>query len=287
MVNMKSVDLTNPTQKSFAFIIIGLILVALYFVLPPLVVIFTNLWIALALGLPLLFFAYNYQMVWSYFKRLSWDLTKKLISSNPLWHMYQYYFYMQRKLEDLNNSIKTIGGIEHETSRSIQGMLSELEGLKRQALQYEKSNATPGMMKLVQGKVGLLQKQTDNLIPKLDFIKKQRKSLIELHEAWSVDTELLKNTLDGKAQEYEMMQQMNKATNSAMAFLQKDSPELREYKQSLIEIESSVAQYTANVENFQREVAPQLTSMNAMSSLNEADGAAQIEKYRQERLAFK
>lgn len=285
MVNMKSVDLTNPTQKSFAFIAIGLILVALYFLLPPLVVIFTNLWIALVLGLPLLFFAYNYQMVWSYFKRLSWDLTKKIISSNPLWHMYQYYFYMLRKMEELNGNIKNIGAIEHETSRSIQGMLSELEGLKRQAVQNEKQG-NPGILKLLNGKVGLLQKQTDNLIPKLDFIKKQRKALIELHEAWSVDTELLKATLDGKAQEYEMMQQMNKATNAAKAFLQKDSPELREYKQSLVEIESSVAQYTANVENFQREVAPQLTSMNAISSINEADGAAQIEKYKQERLAF-
>ena len=143
------------------------------------------------------------------------------------------------------------------------------------------------MMKLLNGKVGLLQQQTDNLIPRLEFIKKQKQSLIELHETWGTDTELLKATLDGKAQEYEMMQQMNKATNSAMAFLQKDSPELTEYKQSLKEIESSVAQYTSNVENFQREVAPQLASMNAASSINESEGAALIEKYKQERLALK
>lgn len=287
MVNMKSVDLTNPTQKSFAFVMIAVLLVVLYFLLPPLILIFTNIWIFIIIAAPLVFFGYNYQMVWSYFKRLSWNMTKKIISSDPLWHMYQYYHYMTGKLEDLNDSIRNIGAIETETSRAIQGMLKELEGLKREALQRQTAGATPGILKLLNGKVGLLQQQTDNLLPRLEFIKKQRQSLIELHDAWGTDTELLKATLDGKAQEYKMMLQMNKATNTAYAFLQKDSPELQEYKQSLVEIESSVAQYTSNMENFQREVAPQLSRMSAASDINAADGAALIEKYKQERLALK
>lgn len=287
MVNMKSVDLTNPTQKSFAFVMIAILLVVLYFLLPPLILIFTNIWIFIAIAAPLVFFGYNYQMVWSYFKRLSWNMTKKIISSDPLWHMYQYYHYMTGKLEDLNDSIRNIGAIEVETSRAIQEMLKQLEDLKRKAIQAAQNSATQGVMKLLNGKVGLLQQQTDNLLPRLEFIKKQKQSLIELHDAWGTDTELLKATLDGKAQEYKMMLQMNKATNTAYAFLQKDSPELQEYKQSLVEIESSVAQYTSNMENFQREVAPQLSRMSAASDINAADGAALIEKYKQERLALK
>jgi len=200
--------------------------------------------------------------------------------------MYQYYHYMTSKLEDLNNSIKNIGAVQNETDRNIQGKLMELERLKKQAIQGQ-NTATSGVLKLLNGKVGLMQQQIDNLLPRLEFVKKQRAALIELHEAWNTDTELLKATLDGKAEEYRMMKEMNNATNSAMAFLQKDSPEMREYKQSLAEIESSVAQYTSNVENFQREVAPQLASMNAANSINEAEGAALIEKYKQERLAIK
>lgn len=287
MVNMKTVDLTNPTQKFIALIFLGALLFVLYFLLPPLVFIFTNLLILIPMVVVVGFLAYNYEAVWSQFKRLSWNMTKKLISTDPLWHMYQYYHYMVKKLEDLNNSIRNIGAIEVETNRSIQGMLKELEGLKREALQKQTAGATPGILKLLNGKVGLLQQQTDNLLPRLDFIKKQKQSLIELHDAWGTDTELLKATLDSKAQEYTMMKQMNGAIGSAMAWLQKDSPELRDYKQSLVEIESSVAQYTSNMENFQREVAPQLSRMSTAADINAADGAALIEKYKQERLALK
>lgn len=287
MINMKTVDLTNSTQKFIALLALGAVLIVLYFLLPPLITIFANLWLLAIIGIPMLFLIYNYQLIWGLFKKLSWDLTKKLISSDPLWYMYQYYHYMMSKLEDLNSSIKNIGAVQNETDRNIQSKLRELDGLKRQAIQQQNAGATAGILKLLNGKVGLLQQQIDNLLPRLEFVKKQRQSLIELHEAWSTDTELLKATLDGKAEEYKMMKEMNNATSSAMAFLQKDSPELREYKQSLAEIEASVAQYTSNVENFQREVAPQLASMNATNSINESEGAALIEKYKQERLAIK
>jgi len=287
MVNIKSADLTSSGQKAIAGIVLVLVLVILYFVLPPLITILTNLWIAAIIGIPLGFFIYNYQIIWSIFKKLSWEMTKKIISADPLWHMYQYYYYMQNKLKELQASIVEVGGIYTKTERSIADMAKQLKDLQEEAIQHEKRGSSASIIKLVGGKVGLLQKQIDNFLPKLEFIKTQKKALTELYDAWSVDTELLKDTLDSKAQEYELMKTLNKANTSAMAFLQKDSPELREYKQSLIEIENQVSDYTANMENFQREVAPQLSRMAVTSSINEADGAAIIEQYKQKRLTEK
>lgn len=282
---MKTVDLTNPTQKFIAGIAIVFLLIALYFLLPPLVIIFKNLWIAAILGVPLLFIIWNYEIVWSLFKKLSWDMTKKIISSDKLWYLYQYHTYMINKIDQLHLSILKIGEIKTSTSRSINQMIKDCESEKAKAVKLEQTPNSAGVMKVTKAKIGLLDQQINNLLPKLDFIKAQEKSLQELHEAWSADTEILKSTLDAKAEEYKLMKELSVASDSAKAFLQKDSPELQRYNESIIQIEASIAEYTSNVEQFQRDVAPQLTKMSAANSLQEDQGSALIEEYKKKRLA--
>src|SRR5687768_11086482 len=99
---MKTVDLTNSTQKFVAACVLIAVLIALYLLLPPLIVILTNLWIAAVLGISLLFLIWNYEIIWTLFKKLSWDMTKKIISSDKLWYLYQYHTYMLRKIDDLH-----------------------------------------------------------------------------------------------------------------------------------------------------------------------------------------
>jgi hypothetical protein len=284
MINIKTADLTSPGQKLIAGVFVIIALFALYFLLPPLIVIFTNLLIAAVLAAVLLLIAMNYQLIWSMFKRISWEMTKKLISSDPLWHMYQYYHYMTRKIEELNQNIVDVGAIETETNRNINQMIADNKKFKAQAVMLEEKKASESLIKVAQGKVALMQQQIDTFLPKLEYIKNQKKLLTELYDAWSADTELLKSTLDAKAQEYELMKKLSQANTSAMAFLQKDSQALREYKESLKQIESSVAKFTSNVENFQRQVAPQLTRMGAENALNEEEGARLIEEYKKSRI---
>jgi hypothetical protein len=284
MINMKTVDLTNSTQKFFAGIILVFVLIVLYFLLPPLITIFANLWLLAAIGLPFAFLVYNYEIIWTVFKKLSWDMTKKIISSDKLWYLYQYHTYMVRKIEELHASIGNIGAIKVSTQQSINKMIKDCESNKAQAVAMEQKQAPASVIKVVKAKVGLLDQQIQNLLPKLDFIKNQEKSLIELHEAWSADTEILKTTLDAKAEEYKLMQELSKASDSAKAFLQKDSPELQRYNESIKQIESSIAEYTSNIEQFQRDVAPQLTRMSAESALNEEAGNSLIEAYKAKRI---
>jgi chromosome segregation ATPase len=282
---MKTVDLTNSTQKFIAAIVLVSVLVILYLLLPPLITIFTNLWIAAALGVPLLFLVWNYEIIWTLFKKLSWDMTKKIISSDKLWYLYQYHAYMMRKIDELHISILKIGEIKTSTSRSINNMIKDCEAAKARAVKLEQGIAIASVLKVEKAKIGLLDQQINNLLPKLDFIKAQEKSLQELYEAWSADTEILKSTLDAKAEEYKLMRELSKGIDSAKAFLQKDSPELQRYNESILQIESSIAEYTSNVEQFQRDVAPQLTKMSAANALSEDQGAALIEEYKKKRLS--
>lgn len=284
MINIKSADLTNSTQKFIAALALGAVLVILYFLLPPLVTIFANLWLLAILAIPMLFLVYNYEMMWEIFKRMSWEMTKKIISSDKLWHMYRYHEYMIRKINDLGENIKAVKALRSSTERMISEKIKESNNLKQEALRYQTQTNATNLLKIVNGKVGILEKQLETFVPRLDFIKKQEAQLLELYDLWSADTELLKSTLDAKAEEYKLMKELSSASNSAMAFLQKDSPELKAYNESLRQIEQSVNEYTANIESFQRDAAPVISRMNAQSSVNEEEGAKLIEAYKAKRL---
>lgn len=284
MINIKKVDLTTPAQKGIAGIILGLFLVGAYFLLPPLVTIFKNIWLLIGMGVPLLFLAYNYQLFWDMFKRLSWNLTKKIISSNKLWYMYRYHEYMLLKIESLDSSIKEVSSLKISTQRSIEKLITDAESFKKEAISHQQKGSPATIIKILENKVAVNQKQIDSRLPKLEYIKTQEKALVDIYNNWEADTEILKHTLDAKAEEYKLMKELSKASDTAMAFLQKDSPELREFNESLRQIEKSVSDYTSNVENFQRKVLPTITMMNVQSEVNAEEGAKLIEEYKAHRI---
>ena len=74
------------------------------------------------------------------------------------------------------------------------------------------------------------------------------------------------------------------ATSAASAFMQKDTPEMKMFKESMRQTEKAIFDYTSNVESFQREVAPSLALSTGKSQLLESDGLALIEQYKQKRL---
>lgn len=284
MMNLKNADLTNPAQKGIAILIGGAILGLLYYLLPPLVFILKNIWLTVALGLPLLFLAYNYEILWSLLKQLSWNMTKKIISSNKLWYMWQGYNWLVARNEELNQSIQKVGEIYSKTNRKLVDLTKEIEATKQRALHEEKKNTSQIVLKVIYNKIALSTKQFDNLAPKLEFISNQKDGLIKLHENWVADAEILKQTLEAKEQDYELMKELSSASDTAMSFLKKDSPEMRDFNESLKQIEQSTNQYISNVENFQRNVLPTLQTMDTQRELNEEEGRRLIEEFKVKRL---
>ena len=283
-MNLKNADLTNPTQKAVAVLLGVGLLGLLYYLLPPLVFILKNIWFTIGLGVPLLFVVYNYETFWSILKQASWAMTKKVISSNKLWYMWQGYNWLVARNEDLNANIIKVGEIQSKTERELSRIAKEANDTKNRALHEESKQSPQTVLKVLYNKTTLLKTQFDNLEPKLAFIRAQRERLIELHNNWVADAQILKQTLEAKESEYELMKELSAASDSALAFLKKDSPEMRDFNESLKQIEQSINQYTSNVENFQRNVLPTLQTMDTQREMNEEEGRKLIEEFKAQRI---
>lgn len=89
-----------------------------------------------------------------------------------------------------------------------------------------------------------------------------------------------------KADEYRTLKELNEASNTASAFLKGNSEEYKMYQESLNQIETSVTQYIANIENFDRQVKPLLDNMSMDRSVSEDAGLKLIEEYKQKRISL-
>jgi len=281
MLQIKNPDLTTSGQKTLAGVIVVGGLGLLWFLLPPLITIMTNLYLAIGLAIPLVAGVVFRERIWEESKRLSWNLTKKLISNDKLWYMWRGYEYLVNKNEALNNDIKNISTIRHGNQSKLQELSRSLSNELANAARLEERAAPETVLKVARNKVAMLQGQVNMITPRIESIKKQETDLISLYEIRVADTEILKQSLEAKAQELEMMESMSKASDNASAWL-KNSPEMKTFNESLKQIDTSISTYTANVENFQRNILPTIASSS--STGNEEEGRLLIEKYKSERL---
>jgi hypothetical protein len=96
----------------------------------------------------------------------------------------------------------------------------------------------------------------------------------------SSNAEQLKYTLDSKAEEYKLLKELAEASGTASEFLKGNSEEYKLYQESLNQIETSVTQYTATVENFERKVRPILDTISADKNVSEQNGLKLIEDFK-------
>lgn len=281
-LDINKVDLTNQNQKIFAGILVVLTLIVLYYLLPPLVTIFANLWLLAILAIPVVFVVMNPMLMWNVFKQLSWQLTKKLISSDKLGYMYRYHEYLLLKLDSLNGSINNVTAIKIKLQRKIGELEQRINTNKQNAAVYQKEdfNRYKILITSLATKIDIDTKQLEALLPKVVNIEKQEKYLKELSEGMSANAEQLKYTLDAKAEEYKLLKELAEASGTASEFLKGNSEEYKLYQESLVQIENSVTSYTATVENFERQVRPMLDTMSADKNVSEQNGLKLIEEFK-------
>lgn len=286
-IDIQKVDLTNTNQKIFAAVLIGIVLMIFWVLLPPLVVIFKNLWLLLIMGLPLMYIIMNPMLFWTLFKQLSWNLTKWIVSKDKLGFMYKYHEYLITKIDRLDGSIKTVSTMRVKVQRKIAELQNTIEENKSRAVALQQQKVSELVLRTMGNKINIDQKQMDTLLPKVVNIESQEKYLKELYNAWLADAEDLKYTLDAKAQEYQLLKEMSEATGNAQEFLKGNSEEYKLYQESLKQIEDSVTQYTANIEDFERKVQPILETISANRTVSENDGLKLIEEYKKTRVDLK
>jgi len=283
-IDVNKVDLTNSNQKVIAAVLLIATLFLLYYVAPPLVLILKNTWTIILLGAPLalivLFVAFNPMLIWNVFKQLSWNLTKSLISGDKLGYMYRYHDYILMKMGQLDANIKNIGTIRVKLQRRIAELNSSISNNNKQVAAHQRNNSPQTVISVLVNKISLETKQLQTLLPRFESIESQEGYLVKLYEAWDSDQKQLKDTLDLKAQEYEMLKEASEAVGNAKEFLKGNTEEYKIYQESLNQIEQSVSQYTANLDDFERKVRPILDDINAQKAVDQEAGLKLIEEFK-------
>lgn len=275
----KSADLTNPTQKAIALGMVGVALLVLWFILPPLITILTNVWIAIAVGAPLAFLIWNYQAVWGLFKRISWNFTKKVISSDKLWYLWQGYNWLLSENERMNEDIKALSASRMQSQKMLRSIVTD----SNRATEEHALEKDPIKKRVLEVKVKMLNQQFENIEPKVLTAEQLEKDFIDYYNNRVADTEILKIKLDAMAQEYTLYKQMAKNTANASNWM-KTSPEMKMFNESIRQIDMSLDTYTADIEDFKRNVLPKMSSNSTSRQLDAQEGAKLIEEYKKSRL---
>lgn len=279
-MDISKVDLTNNNQKIFAGGLVVVTLTLLYFLLPPLVVLFANLWLLAILAAPVVYCVLNPAQVWNWYKQLSWGLTKWSVSKDKLGYMYRYHDYLVLKINKLDISIKAVSQARVKIQRKISDIKDRLETNKAQVLAYQEKGAPELVIKTMANKVNIDDKQLESLLPQYVAIEKQEKYLVNLYDTWVADAHDFKYLLDAKADEYTMLKEVSEATGNVAEFLKGNSEEYKIFQESLVQIENSVAEYTANIENFERKAQPLLTELAMQRTVSEDAGMKLVEEFK-------
>ena len=286
-MNVTKVDLTTPTQKVFAGVLGIGILYGLSFIVPPLVVLFANIWLLVAMAIPLLLLVMNYKLVWNLLKQLSWNITKFAVSKNKIGFMYRYHDYLLSKIEKLDVSIKNIASMRIKTQRKIIELNDSLRENKSKVAKLQEKGASTLVIRTLSNKVTIDTKYLESLLPKVVNIENQEKYLKDLYSNWVADAEDLKYTLDAKAEEYLLLKEMSIASGTAKEFLNGSSEESKLFKESLNQIEESITKYTANVEDFERKAKPILEAMAVDRAVSEDEGLRLVEEFKKNSVDLK
>lgn len=283
---IKRVDLTTPSQKIIAGVGLFCFGVLLYYLLPPLVMIFKNLIFLSIFTVVLLFIAMNYRNIWEFSKQLTWKLTKNRISSDKLYYMYRYHDYLVQRLAALDDNIKNVTAIRSKASRRLQETIKTHKDNLDKAIAYEQAGQSKLVIDTAYRKVDVDQKAIDTLAPKVEAMEKQESYLKELYDAWAADIEQFKYTIDNKAEEYTLLKEMANSTGSASEFLKGNSVEFKEFQESMIQIENSVNVYIGTIDSFERKVSPILQTLAANQAISEQAGKTLLEEYKKSRVDF-
>lgn len=275
----KGLDLTSSNQKLFAGFLLVLVLVGLWYLVPPLVVLFANIWLLAMYGIPLLFLVYNYDTVWHWFKKASWELTKFSINKDKPGYLYKFHEFLLSKIKDMEERIQKLAATRHRIQNQLtetKGFIDNEQRLAQQALKQGKTAVVASSGTKIKLKQGLM----DKLIPRYEFLVEQEKSLKEVLQLRTREAEDLKFSIDAKIEEYEILKEVDNAVKAAGASMDETTDQHKMYRESLRQMEDAVVTYTSNIEMFDTKMKPILERASVENAANEQAGLQLIEEYK-------
>lgn len=252
----EGVDKLTTAQKAVALGIIG---VGLYFILPFLIAVMVNLYITVALAIPILYVLYNPYLIWGLAKTISWKLTKGIIGLDPLSAMDRYLDWVQGKHESIKKSRLSLQSTLVELERQVEEKeRSKVENEKRALTATNKgftAEAELAATNALSDKDFLM-----SLIPMRDNLKVKVEYLGELDEVFGMNAKQLEYKITNVRTQYESTKKIMAGMKNANDVIGGVSDAKKLFDESVRQTNEQMSRMTANIQMFENNIKPALDS---------------------------
>ena len=278
---MNANNIITPQQKVIAGAGGIAALVFLYFVLPPLVAIAANIWLLAFYVVPLLTIAFFHKQIWDKLQITSFNWTKNMISDNPTYFLERGYNYIISQVKEMRTHLIASNSIIKETENQVTEYINDIEAAERS---HEKAT-DESIKKIIAAKIGTLQQAVDTILPSIDVAKQQRDEMSKVLDNYSSDSEILRCKIDNLNTQHDLLKQLSSLSDKGRKLLNNNTPQAKEFKESIKQTERKVFEFTANIEGFQKEIFTYSQLKELESEENQQKGLEVIQQYKAKRLA--
>lgn len=276
----EAVDKLSDKQKVVAGgLSLGVAGLVCYYVLPPVIVIFTNLYILGALLFGIYCIYHLRFTLWGFFKSISWYLTQRWIGLDIFSARERYYEWFCEKLEKTKKAKDNLSARLYDLDNQI----TKAEGSRNEALKRanisEKQNLKVEVDVLLEQAKGL-EDFVRTLLPIRDVAKENVKYLEEAVDAVSATKRKLRNDFDISLQKHNALKAMYEGMTSAKDVLTEDNEMAKIFAESEKQLNQRMNLYTAQINSLEQTIKPALESSKLDRQLAIEEGRKLLDEFR-------
>ena len=167
----------------------------------------------------------------------------------------------------------------------VDNQMKDLEFKRKKSTELHARTQNIKLQEQYEAEVYSIKEQSDYLKPILEKVKNQYLIMRQIEEMREQDLKLFKIKLDAQIQKYEILKNLNNASDKAIKFIgNTNSNQEKEYKESMKQLEKSVAGYMVNIEQTNKKMLPELDKFTVNQSYNQNKGKEIINAYQKARL---
>lgn len=272
----KGVDSMSLPQKAIA---VGILGVGAYYLVPFLIAVMVNLYIAAALAIPLIYIAYNPMLVWGVAKSLSQMSTNWIIGLSPLAAMDRYLDWVKNKHKSIQRAKNDVHASELGITQQINEKEKSYKSLMTKAsIAQEKGNS-------IQADTYSLNAMSDkqfleDLVPLRDDMIAKVKYLEELDQVFSANTQQLEYSIENTKTKYKLLTDVKKGMKSADDVIGGAGEANRMFKVALEQTNQRMNSMTASIQQYENNIKPMLADANFTKELRQGDARKLLEDFR-------
>lgn len=272
----EGVDKLSLPQKVVA---LGLLGGAAYFVVPFLIAMMVNLWIAAILAIPILYVAYNPMLVWGVFKTLSQKSTDWIIGLSPLSAMDRYLDWVKMKHRSITSAKLELMAAQQDINNQITEKENSYKQLMKKALHAEDKGEEIQASSYAENAASD-KEFLENLIPVRDDVKNKLDYLSELDEVFDSNTKKLSYKIDNLKQRYKLIKTTHKGMKSANAVIGESGDAQRMFNVALQSANDDMNKMTANIQQYEQNIKPMLTGAKFDKELRQGEARKLLDEFR-------